>query len=198
MLKKLFSHTLVYGLAPQVVRIAQIFVLPIITPFLTTADYGVFGLIAAVLGAISIFSNLGLNIVLSNSFTKSPHQYKWLWRQIYGFLSLWSIIYAFIVALVIYLFIPDIAKADALMIVILNVLPLVLFGPTGVIGSMYYQLKQQPFQIMIRSVCVGLMTLVLNIYFIKYLKMGYMGWFWAAAISQILEHFSYFIPSISN
>lgn len=194
MLKKLFSHTLVYGLAPQVVRIAQIFVLPIITPFLTTADYGVFGLIAAVLGAVSIFSNLGLNIVLSNSFTKSPHQYKWLWRQIYGFLSLWSIIYAFIVAFVIYLFIPNIAKADALMIIILNVLPLVLFGPTGVIGSMYYQLKQQPFQIMVRSVCVGLITLVLNIYFIKYLKMGYMGWFWAAAISQILEHFSYFIP----
>lgn len=194
MLKKLFSHTIIYGLAPQVVRLAQFFVLPIITPFLTAADYGVFGLIAAVLGAISIFSNLGLNIVLSNSFTKSPHQYKWLWRQIYGFLSIWSIVYALIVALVIYLFVPEIARQNAPLIVILNVLPLVLFGPTGAIGSLYYQLKQQPFQIMIRSVSVGLMTLVLNIYFIKYLKMGYMGWFWAAGISQILEHFSYFIP----
>ncbi|WP_312906081.1 lipopolysaccharide biosynthesis protein [Sphingobacterium multivorum] len=194
MLKKLFSHTLIYGLAPQMVKVAQLLALPIITPFLTPKDYGVFGLITAVVGAISVLSTLGLNIVLANSFTRSQHQYKWLWRQIYGFLILWNYIYAFLVAGVVYFFIPQEAKIDTLIILLLNVIPLILFAPSTVIGNLYYQLKQKPFQIAFRSVIIGCITVILNIYFIKYLKMGYLGWFWANAIAQIIYQFSYFIP----
>lgn len=194
MLKKLFSHTLIYGLAPQMVKVAQLLALPIITPFLTAKDYGVFGLITAVVGAISVLSTLGLNIVLANSFTRSPHQYKWLWRQVYGFLIIWNYIYAFLVAGIVYFFIPQEAKVDTLMILLLNVIPLILFAPSTVIGNLYYQLKQKPFQIAFRSVVIGCITVILNIYFIKYLKMGYLGWFWANAIAQIIYQFSYFIP----
>lgn len=193
MYKKLFTHTAIYGLAPQMVRLAQIFVLPIITPFLTAEDYGVFGLISAVIGAVSAFSTMGMSIVLSNSFFKSPNHYKWLWRQIYGFLTYWSILYSIIVSILILFFIPVEAKDNTLIIVLLNVLPLVIFGPIGTIGPLYYQLKQQPAQIMIRSVIVGFLTLALNIYFIKYLRLGYLGWFAAAAISQVLINFTYYI-----
>ncbi|MHA7608279.1 lipopolysaccharide biosynthesis protein [Elizabethkingia meningoseptica] len=194
MLKKLFSHTLIYGLAPQVVKVAQLIVLPIVTPYLTAKDYGVFGLITAVVGAVSVFSTLGLNIVLANSFTKSPGQYKWLWRQIYGFLNLWSIIYAIVIAIIIYIFIPEEAKNHTVEIILLNVIPLVLFAPSTNIGNMYYQLSEKPIQIAVRDVLVGTFALLINLYFIKYLKMGYMGWFWAGAIIQVVFQFSYFIP----
>lgn len=194
MLKKLFSHTAIYGLAPQVTKLAQLMVLPIITPYLTAVDYGIFGLITAVIGAVSVFSTLGLNIVLANSFTKSPNHFKWLWRQVYGFLSIWNIVYAGIVALVVFLFIPENARENTLLILLLNVMPHVLFGPAAVIGSLYYQLKQRPVHIAIRSIVIGVLTLILNIYFIKNLQMGYMGWFWAGAISQFFYQFSYYIP----
>lgn len=194
MLKKLFTHTAIYGLAPQVIRLAQIFVLPIITPFLTTVDYGVFGLISAVIGAVSVFSTMGLAVVLSNSFYRSPIHYKWLWRQIYGFLGFWSVLYACIVSLLLIYFIPVEAKQDTFLIILFNVVPIVLFGPAGTLGALYYQLNQKPIQIMIRSVGIGLITLALNIYFIKYLRMGYLGWFAAAGISQIMNNFSYFLP----
>src|SRR5690606_8459514 len=107
-----FSHTAIYGLAPQIPRVAQIFVLPIITPFLTAVDYGIAGIIAAVVGAVSVFSSLGLNIVLANSYTRSPNHFIWLWRQIYGFLIMWSFVYAIIVATIIYVFIPQEAKEN--------------------------------------------------------------------------------------
>ncbi|MFU1858154.1 lipopolysaccharide biosynthesis protein [Sphingobacterium sp. NGMCC 1.201703] len=194
MLKKLFSHTLIYGLAPQMVKVAQLLALPIITPFLSPQDYGVFGLITAVVGAISVLSTLGLNIVLANSFTRSPQQYKWLWRQVYGFLNIWNYIYAVLLAIIVFFFIPVEAKDNTIAILLLNVIPVILFAPSTAIGNLYYQLKQKPFQIAFRSVLIGILTVILNVYFIKYLKMGYMGWFWANAIAQLFYQFSYFIP----
>src|SRR5690606_11424203 len=157
-------------------------------------DFGVFGVITAVIGSVSVFSSLGLNVILANSFVKSPNHFRWLWRQIYGFLILWNVFYAFIVALVVYLFIPQEVKEHATQIILLNVIPLVLFSPAMVIGNLYYQLKQKPLQIASRSVLVGLLTVALNVYFIKYLRMGFMGWFFANSISQVIYQFSYFIP----
>lgn len=192
MLKKLFSHTLIYGLAPQIVKLAQVFILPAITPYLTAKDYGIFGIVTATAGALTIFGSLGLNIVLANSFTKSPLHFKWLWRQIFGFLNLWSFAYAIIATVVIFLFLPAEVENQAGMIIVLNVLPLVLFAPSTTIGGLYYQLMQKPMEIALRSVGTGLLTLALNLYFIRGLKMGYMGWFWAAAIAQVINQFSYY------
>jgi O-antigen/teichoic acid export membrane protein len=196
MIKKLFLHTLIYGITPQVSKIASIFALPIITTHLTELDFGIFGLITAIVGSLEVFNTLGLNVVLSNSFFKNPGQYKWAWRQIYGFLILWNIPYAFILATILYFFIPAEAAHNTWIIILLNVVPVVFFGPTSVLGAMYYQLKQKPLQIGIRGAIIGLITVALNIYFIAGLKWGYLGWFFAICISQMLYHISYFIPLI--
>jgi len=196
MLSKLFSHTVIYGLASQVPRIAGIFALPIITSHLTEVDFGVFGLITAITSALAILNTLGLNVVLSNSFFKSAGHYKWGWRQIYGFLILWNIPYALILGVVLYFFTPVEAFSNTWRIIALNILPIILFGPTAVFGELYYQLKQSPFQIGIRSALAGLCNVALNIYFIAGLKWGYMGWFAAICISQVGYQFSYFIPLI--
>lgn len=194
MLKKLFTHTAIYGLAPQVPKIAGVLALPIITPFLTGLDFGVYGVVTAVSGAISVLSILGLRISLVNSFYKSPEQYKWGWRQIYGFLTLWNIPYAMILAIVFSLFIPHEAAGDRFLIILLNVLPVVFFGPTLNIGTTYYQLVQKPMQIAVRTMIFGSLTVLLNIYFIAYLKKGYMGWFISNCIATMLNNLSYWIP----
>lgn len=194
MLKKLFSHSAIYGLAPQIPKIAGIFILPIITAHLTKLDFGVFGLITAVTGSIAVFANLGLNVVLSNSFYKSPMQYKWAWRQIYGFLILWNIPYAILLAGIIWFFIPIEAVTNTWYIIILNTVPVVFFGPTSVMGSMYYQLSQKPVQIVTRSAIIGFLTMGMNLYFIAFREMGYMGWFLSAAIGQMTMQLSYWIP----
>lgn len=194
MLKKLFSHTAIYGLAPQIPKLAGVLSLPIITQYLTEIDFGVFGIITAITGSVAVLANLGLNVTLSNAFYHSPGQYKWGWRQIYGFLMLWNIPYAAILGGIIYLFIPDQALKNALWIILLNVIPVVFFGPTAILGGYYYQLNQKPMQIGMRSAIFGSLTVGLNIYFIAGLKMGYMGWFLSICISTMLSHFSYWWP----
>ncbi|PWB24557.1 lipopolysaccharide biosynthesis protein [Flavobacterium sp. HTF] len=194
MLKKLFSHTAIYGLAPQVSKIAGFLALPIITKELTSSDYGVYGLLTAYTSAISVLSILGLRLVLVNSFYHSPKQYKWSWRQIYGFLNLWNIIYAIILGILVLVIIPPEASANKWLILFLNIIPLVFFGQTSMVGLTYYQLNQKPMQIAMRSLFFGVLTVALNVILIAYYKMGYMGWFWANFIVGILNNLSYWYP----
>src|SRR5690606_19228718 len=110
MIKKLFSHSAIYGLSPYIPRIAGIFTLPIITQHLTELDFGVYGIVTAIVEGLAVFMTLGLNVTLTNAFYKSPGQFKWAWRQIYGFLILWSFPYALLLSSTLYYFIPLEAK----------------------------------------------------------------------------------------
>ncbi len=194
MLKKVFSHTAIYGLAPHVSKIASLFVLPIITQDLTELDFGIAGTLTAYTGIISVLSTLGLRLVLVNTYYKSPNQYKWAWRQIYGFLSLWAIPYGLLLSLLLYFVIPNEASDNAGLIILLNVLPIIAFGSTSTLGTTYYQISKKPLQIGIRTAIFGTLTVFLNLLTISYLKMGYMGWFWSTFIVGILSNMSYWFP----
>lgn len=194
MLKKLFTDTAIYGLAPQIPKVAGVLALPVITRYLTELDFGVYGIMMSSVGVVSVLSTLGMRVPLANSFYKSPGQYRWAWRQIYGFLILWNLPYALLLALAIYFFIPQAAMEHALLIILLNVLPVVFFGPTSTIGMLHYQLNRKPIQIAWRLVVAGLLTVGFNIWFIAGMRMGYMGWFWSNCIVTMLTNVSYVIP----
>jgi len=194
MIKRLFSHTAIYGLAPYVPKVASIVALPILTKHLTPYDYGINGLITAYTAAIGVFNTLGLKVVLTNSFFKHEHRYKTVWGQYYGFLSLWNIPYALLVSILIYIALPKDVGDKVWLIILLNLIPIVCFGPTSLIATTYYQLKKKPFQIATRTAFFGVLTIALNIYTIAYLKLGYMGWFWTNTIVGFLLNLSYWYP----
>lgn len=198
MLKKLFSHTIIYGLAPQITLLVNFILLPFITPHLTAVDFGVSGILTSYTMAISVLGTLGLRVVLVNAFYKSRNHYKWGWRQVYGFLNLWNLLFAVIIGTVAYIAVPEEAVENRWMIVILNALPFIIFGQTSTIGMLYYQLKQKPVQIAVRTLVFGLLMAFLDLYFITYLGMGYMGWFWSIFIATILRNASYYIPLVTK
>lgn len=191
MLRKLLSHAAIYGLAAQVPRLAGILALPIITRYLTTFDYGVAGVVTAYVGALGIMQSLGLSVVMVNSFARYPTRYKWVWRQLHGFTLLWSVVYSLVLGAVLYLAIPDGVAENRWPIILLNVLPAVLFNSTEFLGGMYYQMLQRPLPVALRSFVVGTLVVVLNIYTIAYLRMGYMGWFYANFIGSVIGFLIY-------
>lgn len=194
MYKKLAIHTLIYGLSPYVPRFLGLIILPIITKDLTKLDYGIYGIILAYVAAIEVLKDLGLNLILYNSFTKMPQQFRWLWRSIYGFLTLWNWFYALIAALLIFSIVPSEARDDVWLIVFLNLLPIILFGPTQLIGRVYFQMMEKPAEIGVRTMIFGILTILLNLYTISHLKMGYMGWFWSSCLVGILNNMSFWYP----
>ena len=191
MLKKLFSNSIIYGLAPNIPKVVSIFILPILTAHLTTMDYGVAGTIAAYTLALGAFANLGFNVVLNVSFYKSRCQYKILWREIYGFLQYWMFIFAFIQGIVLFYIIPDQAIENRWLIIFLTTLNNVVFGPSSLLGIFYYQLSQRPMPIAIRSVVSGLLTLLINYITIVEYEWGYMGWYVSSFLGGFLVNSSY-------
>lgn len=191
MLKKLASHTIIYGLSPYVPRLLGFFVLPIITKDLTSVDYGIYGIILAYVGSIEVLRDLGLKMVLFNSFTKMPSQFKWLWRSIYGFLFIWNWVYAILAGVLLYFIVPSQATENRVWIIVLNMAPIVLFGPAQLLGRVFYQMKEKPVAIAWRTVLFGLLSVILNLWLISGLKLGYMGWFYSSCIVGILTNFSF-------
>jgi O-antigen/teichoic acid export membrane protein len=57
-----------------------------------------------------------------------------------------------------------------------------------------YQLSLRPTPVAIRMGVSGLVTVLLNIYTIAYLDLGFMGWVWTMAILTVATNISYFIP----
>ncbi|MCX2738617.1 lipopolysaccharide biosynthesis protein [Pontibacter anaerobius] len=178
MLRKLLSHAAIYGLAAQLPRVAGVLALPVITPYLTTTDYGVAGVVTAYVTAMSVVQSLGLSVVMVNAFVKHPTRYKWVWRQVGGLMSIWTLVFGLIYFIVLYFATPQEADEHRLQIALLFSVPTMLFTTAEVQSNLYYQLAQKPLVFALRSVLVGMVAVGVNIYTIAYLKLGYMGWFY--------------------
>lgn len=175
MLKDLFKGSAVYGLAPFVPRIISVVLLPILTKYLTSTDYGIIGTITSIVFAVQSLQELGLRIIMTNYFYKSRTQYKVIWREIYGFLSLWMIAYAIILATLLYIFIPKEAEDNKWIIIFLTNFSTVFFGPTAILGQSYYQLNLKPMPVAWRMVISGIVSLMMNFICVVIFKWGYMG-----------------------
>ncbi len=183
MLRKLLSHAAIYGLAAQVPRLAGVLVLPIITQYLTPQDYGVAGVVTAYAYALTLLQSLGLSVVMVNAYARYPLRYKWVWRQLHGFLSLWSLVYGLLMIGILYVAVPAVASGQRLQIAMLYSLPIMLFSSTDMQTSLFFQLSQRPLPVALRAFFVGVLGVGINIYTIAYLRLGYMGWFYAAFFS---------------
>ncbi len=194
MIKKIFSDSVIYGLAPQIPRLASFLILPFITPFLSESDYGIFGIVTSYVAMLAALKDLGLRVVLSNTFFKHNNHIVKIWGQIYGFLYIWNFAFSLLVGLVLYFIIPKEAVENRWLIIILNIFPIVFFGQTSSLGQLLYQLKKKPFQVGIRAAIIGSLAVVLNYYTIAILKLGYLGFFWSTFFSITIANLSYWLP----
>lgn len=191
MLKDLFKGSAIYGITPFIPRILSVILLPILTKYLTSTDYGIIGSITSITFAVQALHDLGLRALLPNYFYKSRGHYKVMWREIYGFLSLWMILYALIQATLLYFFIPKEAESNKWLIIILSNFSTVFFGPTSIIGNMYYQLSLKPMPVAIRGLVSGIITILANFVCVVYFKWGYLGAYVGTFAGLFLVNASY-------
>ncbi len=193
MLKKLISHSFLYAIGPQVPKLVNILILPIITQFLTPLDYGIYGTLLAYTGLLQGVKNLGFDVLLVNSFFKKI-KWKDYWRRYLGGLYAYNVLFALIYVLFLMFFIPQEAQNNKWLLIFLIVIPAIFFDTTKMFGSRYFQLKQQPKYIAFVSVFVGVIAIFVNLYAIAYLKLGYLGWFISIAIGSLISFCCYAYP----
>lgn len=187
----IIKNGVLFTVAPFLPKIINVVLLPIMTMYLTDVDFGISGTISAYTQSIGAFVTLGLTVVLQNTFFKTPLEYKDIWRQIYGFLKLWMIIYAIAQAIILYFFIPEEAIENRWWIILLSQFSTVFFGPTGTIGSSYYIYSKQSFPVVWRSVVASILTILVDFVLIVYLRWGYMGWYVGSFVGLFFTNASY-------
>lgn len=113
----------------------------------------------------------------------------------HGFISLWSLFYAFLMGLIIYWVVPEEAVENRWAIVLMHTIPSAFLNATTEYGILHQQVAQKPGPIAFQMIVVGFITIAINLWLITFEKMGYMGWFWSRFIGSILSFlfFSYFL-----
>lgn len=191
MIKELFKGSVIYGMAPFVPKFLTVLLLPVLTKYLTSVDFGIIGTISSITLAIQAMQNLGLQALFANYFYKCKCQYKVVWREIYGFLSLWMIAYALIQATLLYIFIPEEAESNKWLIILLGNFSTVLFGPTALLGQKYYQLNLKPAPVAIRMIIAGVTTVTVNFVCVVVFRWGYLGAYVGSFAGTFLMNLSY-------
>lgn len=187
----IIKNSAFFTIAPLLPKVINVLLMPIMTRYLTATDFGISGTISAYTQAIGAFSILGLGVVLLNSFYKTPLEYKKLWKQIYGFLNIWMIIYAACQAILLFFIMPEEAVDNRWWIIILTNFSTVFFGPVSTIGSSYYQYNKQAFPVVWRSIMASVITIVVDFVLIVYLRWGYMGWYVGTFAGTFFSNASY-------
>lgn len=185
------KNGVLFTIAPFLPKIINVFLLPIMTLYLTDVDFGIAGTISAYTAAIGAFADLGLRVVLQNSFFKTPLEYKDTWRQLYGFLKFWMMVYALLQAVILYIFIPEEAIENKWWIILLSQFSNVFFGPTGTIGNSYYVYSKKSVPVVWRSVTASVLTILVDFVLIVYLRWGYMGWYVGTFVGAFFTNASY-------
>jgi len=195
MIKKIFGHSALYTLANNIPLLANLIILPIITPFLNREDYGIYGLLFAYLGAFSIFKNLGIEVAFQNSYFKDKINFIILWSKYFSFLIIWRIIYSLILTFILFFLFKNKIGQEISFFLVIVVTPIMLFELTKTIGIKYCQYEGNHQFVYVASFIAGLFTTLTTFITIFYFKMGYMGWLCASFIASLIQFlfFAYII-----
>jgi len=194
MIKKLFTHSLIYSLAPQAPKIAALLLMPIITRHVTAADYGIYGIITSYLFFVTALRDLGFGVVFVNTFYKHETRWPLLWRMFHGHLIIWSMFYAVLMLVLLFIAVPSIAMHNFWKIGLLTIIPAVVFENSNTIGNYYYRFKQKPLLVATVSILTGVTAILVTYYCIVHLQLGYMGWFIATFCSSLVAFLFYLYP----
>ena len=192
MIKKIFGHSFLYTLANHIPLVANIFILPIITPFLTREDYGIYGLTYAYIGGIQAFSMLGIDILFQNSFFKYKTTYKQLWAKYLSILLIWRVIYSLIIGFLLYFLFKSKINEDFFIYLGLVLVPILFFDLTRSIGTKYCQYEGKHQLVYISSFIASVLTLLTSFISIYYFRLGYLGFFIASAVAGLTQFIFYF------
>jgi O-antigen/teichoic acid export membrane protein len=189
--KKFLTTSIIYAIGPQLPKVAGLFLLPFLTPYLSKTDFGIWGTIMAYTLLFSAARDMGMIAPLVNTFYQHPSRWQWVWRQIYTFLLLFGIIYTIIQLLVIFWIMPEEASSNRSIILILIAIQSLLFDIPNQIGARFLQLSEKPLSLAMVSMISGFIAIAVQMYSVIVLKQGYMGWFYSTFTSSMFSAFCY-------
>ena len=196
MLRKILTSTFFYSISNQLPALVNLFLLPILTPHLTSTDYAIYGLVLAYTGLVGAFSSLGYIVNFQNSYFHEGSQFKQKWARMLGFQWVYKILYAALVTTLLWYFIGQKLSGKPLMYVLmLVVIPVLFFDLTKSIGTRLCQYRHQHKKVYLISIFTALISVASTLIGILYFHLGFLAWFISAALASGIQalYFGYLL-----
>lgn len=188
---KLLKNVVIYTVLPRVSVLVSLFVTPILSEFLTLKDFGIYSLLMAYVSVLQIVIIIGQNVILQNAFFEYGRHFALIWRRSFGLMMLAGVLGALILDVLIHFTMEnELGRMEIPVCLMLDFF--LILSPIEVIATNYFVLKERPLPFAICAFLIGLITVFLNIYTIKYLRLGYVGWIIVMPSSVIVMYLFYF------
>lgn len=171
--------------------LVSLIMLPILTPYLVRADYGVWGMIMVYVSSFAPFRELGMNTLYQNSFFQHNTKFEWFWNRYFAFNMITSAIYGLLLLGFLPLILYKHIGSKTLMVVLMTTLPIIFFENTRSVAFKILQYKQKMYLVSIITGFNAVVMAGLNFYTVKFLHWGYMGWVTSSFVVSLIT-FCYF------
>lgn len=201
MFRKFFSDSIIYAIGPQLPKIVGFFLLPILTRYLTTEDYAIWGIATAYTAGLAGLRDLGFTQVLVNFFFRYQHSEKrWqlVWRQIFAFLVTWGIGYTLILGLIIYFSLRHKVGDNITIILACTLISAFFFDLVILFGSRLYQFKAKPLPVALNAVVSGTVSIFVTYVAVVNFQLHYLAFFIALFAASFVSALLYAVSLFSK
>lgn len=182
---KIIKDTIYYGVVPRLTMLVSIVTLPLVTPFLTTYDYGIYGVVNSYSGFLLSLVPLGMHVHLTNSFFELPTKYHLVWGRVLFFVLLSSFFFGLINFSLLMITLPSELGWKKLLMSLIGTLPLLLHS-NELLAKHLFPLVQRPRSLVFTNLAGSLIGMLFYFVFIYFFDLGYWGLIISGAVSAIV------------
>lgn len=163
--------------------LVSIVILPLTTPFLTTFDYGVYGVLNSYTSLFVSIAPLGLHVHLTNSFFEYPRSYHLVWGRVLLMILLSSFFFGTLNTGIL-LFTLPIGGVEGLLLSMAGSVPIFLLA-NGLLAQHLFPLVERPKPLVFTNLTGSLLGMFVSFVLIYFFHMGYWGLVSSGAVSGI-------------
>ena len=179
MYKKLLKNSILYTLSTIISKAVSFLLLPIFTTYLSKTDYGVLGLITSILVITNIFIGLKPSLFF---IVKTPQLEKKTISE-YIFNSFILAIYTFLIGMIILVIIRNLFFTELETYIFILIAFMSLFMVINEIIEVIFQVEKEAIKYSIYQLARVFLSMILALFFIILLKMGWKGKYFADIIT---------------
>lgn len=186
-------NTLWFGIIPKISTLINILLLPILTPYLTKSDLGIWGVVSSYTSIVLAVYTLGLHVHFTNIYFEYKSRFNIYWGKLLSIIMFSSFLFSSLLFFLIIYSFNDIKFSQRIIIASIAILP-VLFNCNSLIANHFYPLVSKPKPLVFRNLIsslFGLFVLFISVYIYK---IGYLGFILSAATTSVIGFLLYIKP----
>jgi len=181
---RIAKNTIYYGVVPKLTILMNIVILPLITPYLTTYDYGIVGVVTSYTGIMLSIAPLGMNIHLTNSFFEIPKKYQLVWGRVYSSFLFSGLFFGIICVCELFCVLPFGFSLKKFLLCIFGTVQIFLFAPTK-LAEHLFPYVERPKPLVLTTLFSSLCGIMISFMMIYYFRLGFWGLIASTTFSSI-------------